>query len=298
MADTDSRALARRMLGSRADADDWLERAATWLEQTLRSAREQHPGVRLTDEAFVDHLARHLPQDGDLEELLSTLRGDDLFLACACGHGDTRAIEQLTTKCRPIFASVLAQPSASGVDGEDLQQVLLERLTVGVGDGPPKILDYSGRGKLTTWIKVSATRLRIDSERRKSDKHDSIDGSSLERIEKAVSADMELSFLKQRYRAVFKEVFQQVLRELSSEQRNLLRLSVVEGLSATQIARSHGVDRATAKRWLVKVRAALLDGTEKGLAARLGVEEQEVRSVLRMVRTGLEVSMQRVLEEE
>lgn len=295
----DARALAQRVAGHLgASAATHADAIASWLSPTLAELRDRWPQIQLSDEAFADHLGRCLAEGADPIAALAELRADDLYLACACGHGDAHAIEVLTERCRPTFARVFANPSAQGVDAEDLQQVLLSRLLLGSPLGAPKILDYTGRGRLTTWIKVAATRLRIDSERRRSDKGSSLDDSSLHRIEQSMCADMELSLLKQHYQATFKEAFQQSLRELQPEQRNLLRLTLVEGLSATGIARLRGVHRATAKRWLVQVRAQLLEDTERNLARRLGLNPEQLDTILGMVRSGLEVSMQRYLVDE
>lgn len=295
-----ARALAERLAqhlgGPSASPDAIVDGIDAWLGTALEVARARWPDVRLDDEAFVEHVRRRL-EPGDGLAPLEQLHADDLFLACACGHGDGRAIEALSREHRPMLAKVFATPSASGIDGEDLQQILLERLLIGEPPRPPKILDYTGRGRLRTWIKVTATRLRIDSERRRGDKADSLEDRSLQRIEQAVSADMEVVLLQQRYRAAFKEAFQQALRSLEPEQRNLLRLTIAEGLSATDIARLHGVHRATAKRWLVQVRAQLLHDTERRLAERLGVGETELHSVLGLLRSQLEISMRRHLEE-
>lgn len=298
MVDVRTRELARRLVDPDVASGQSQERVAEWLDEALREANGRWPGVKLDSEVFVDHLARCLPAAGDREAELMALRSDDLFLACACGHGDARAIATLIERYRPILGRIFATPSARGVDHEDLEQLLMERLMAGTANAPPKILDYTGRGKLIGWIRVVATSMRIDSERRRSDKSGSLDEEAIGRIEDAMSSDMELSFLKQHYRAAFKEVFGRVLRALEPSQRNLLRLSVIEGLSATQIARVHGVHRATGKRWLAQIRVRLLEDTERGLAEHLGIDRDAVDSVLQMIRTGLEASIRRRLLED
>jgi RNA polymerase sigma-70 factor (ECF subfamily) len=285
-------------LAQRTGVEARIDAIAAWLESAGSTARERWPRIELDAQVFADHVADQLEPGRDVEAELQQLHADELFLACACGHGDPAALEALEAELRPLLRSVLADPKAAGVDAEDLRQMLLERLLVGDAERRPKILDYGGRGRLRTWLKVAATRLRIDQERRRTGQAVPLEDDSLQRIEDSVSADMEVALLKQRYRSAFKEAFQAVLRSLEPEQRTLLRLTVVEGLSATEIARSHGVHRATAKRWLVGLRAHLLEQTERRLASGLGVGETELRSVLGLIRSNLEVSMKRHLEGE
>jgi RNA polymerase sigma-70 factor, ECF subfamily len=289
------RALASHLAG-RVGGEAQLATLAEWLQSTWSAARERWPRIELDAQSFTDHVGDHLAAGTDVEAELRQLHGEELFLACACGHGDPAALEALDHEMRPMLRHVLADPRAAGVDAEDLRQMLLERMLLGDAERRAKILDYSGRGRLRTWLKVAAVRLRIDQERRRTGQSVPLEDDSLQRIEDAVSSDMELALLKQRYRAAFKDAFQAVLRSLDPEQRTLLRLTVVEGLSATEIARSHGVHRATAKRWLVGLRAHLLEETERRLAAGLGVGETELRSVLGLIRSNLEVSMKRHLE--
>lgn len=284
-------------LAQRAGDEARVDAVAEWLQAAWSAARERWPRVELDARAFTDHVGDHLEAGADVEAELRQLHGEDLFLACACGHGDPAALDALDRELSPLLRHTLANPKAAGVDAEDLRQMLLERLLLGDAGRRPKILDYSGRGRLRTWLKVTALRLRIDQERRRTGQAVPLGDDSLQRIEDSVSSDMEVALLKQHYRTAFKDAFQQVLRALAPEQRTLLRLTVVEGLSATEIARSHGVHRATAKRWLVGLRAHLLEETEARLAAGLGVGETEVRSVLGLIRSSLEVSMKRHLED-
>jgi hypothetical protein len=53
----------------------------------------------------------------------------------------------------------------------------------------------------------------------------------------------------------------------------------------------------SASRRLNKARDALVEGTRAQLAARLGLESAEVRSVLRMIRSAVEITLVRALGE-
>ena len=88
----------------------------------------------------------------------------------------------------------------------------------------------------------------------------------------------------------------QQLRELAPEQRNVLRMSLVEGLSVDELAPVFGVHRATAARLLQRARDAVSEGTKRRLTERLSLETSELESILRLVRSQLDLSISRHLE--
>src|SRR5206468_2926429 len=81
--------------------------------------------------------------------------------------------------------------------------------------------------------------------------------------------DPELAHLRKRYAKDFKAAFEGALLELSVEDRNLLRLSLVDGLSIDEIGSIFGFHRATAARRLTKCREAVQERTRKMLVDRL-----------------------------
>ncbi|MCB9753930.1 MAG: sigma-70 family RNA polymerase sigma factor [Myxococcales bacterium] len=290
-------ALAERLLAGRDGEAGSRERVAELLRAHLDDARARWSGVSLTDDDFVEHLAARLVPEHPVAEALEGLRGPELFLACACAQGSTPAIEHLERLVRGELAAAFARLKSRGTDAADLQQRLFQRLLTRDGERPPRILDYTGRGSLRAWVKVAAVRLRIDAERRRSDKAATLDEKSERLLKLADGVDPELGFLKQHYRGHFKQAFQESLGQLTPEQRNLLRLTVIDGVSATEIARLHNVHRATAKRWLVSARAQLLEATRARLMANLKVDKGEFESIIRLIQSNLEVSMRRFLDD-
>jgi RNA polymerase sigma-70 factor, ECF subfamily len=59
-----------------------------------------------------------------------------------------------------------------------------------------------------------------------------------------------------------------------------------------------GVHRATAARWLARVRHRLQQETLDRLAARLRLGTHEVESVLRLIRSELDVSLTNALKDD
>lgn len=265
-----------------------------FLRDRLDAARRAWPSVALTDDGFINALHERAVADLDPITALTPLCTDDLYLACACARGDTAALAAFQRSYGGELANAFARLTTGGSDPEDLRQLLLTRLFVAADGRPPKIAEYSGRGSLRAWLKVVALRLRIDHERRKRDRRDGF--TSDDRLaDFGAGDDPELAHLKHHYRAEFREAFTAALAVLTPEQRALLRLQAVEGLSATDIARIYNIHRATGKRWLADVRTHLVAETSRLLAARLGDRGIALASIVRLIRSDLDVSLCRQL---
>jgi len=78
----------------------------------------------------------------------------------------------------------------------------------------------------------------------------------------------------------------------------VLRLHLLDGLNIDRIGQLHDVHRATAARWLASAREALAKDTQRILQARLQVSRSEFESLLRLVRSDLDVSLCRILAED
>jgi RNA polymerase sigma-70 factor, ECF subfamily len=78
---------------------------------------------------------------------------------------------------------------------------------------------------------------------------------------------------------------------VSPEQRNALKLHVVEGVTLDGLARLYGVHRATAARWLARTKDLIVDRALQGLAEQLGIDRAEAASILRLVMSRLEVTI-------
>jgi RNA polymerase sigma-70 factor (ECF subfamily) len=217
----------------------------------------------------------------------------DLYLACGCANGDPAAVEAFETSClRPVRAPLARRGFAAAVIDE-VQQVTRVRLLV--AEEQPRIVAYSGSGSLGAWVRVVALREALaivdDGKRAAGDAQlfDSVPDPA---------EDPELALLQSKYSAQFKDAFQQAIAGLSVRERSLFRLQVIDGLSGEEIGRIYGAHKATVNRWLAKARRALLADTRKILQRALGVEPFEIESILRLVDSQLELSLQRVLRSE
>ena len=156
----------------------------------------------------------------------------------------------------------------------------------------PRIAEYGGRGALAKWLRVAALRelmslRRVDSAR---------DRRHAQGPPPAVTgADPELAIIRGKYAREFNAALRAAFDALSAQHRHALRLQFLDGLNLADAARALGVSRATAGRTVLAAREELFAQTARLLRARLHVDDQELESLLRVVRSRLEVSLRSVL---
>jgi RNA polymerase sigma-70 factor (ECF subfamily) len=83
----------------------------------------------------------------------------------------------------------------------------------------------------------------------------------------------------------------EAISTLDAEQRNLLRLHYLEGLTLDELAAFFGVHRATIARRVAEAREAVSDGMAERLKAALGLSAADLDSLLVLLRSQLEVSI-------
>jgi RNA polymerase sigma-70 factor (ECF subfamily) len=254
------------------------------LDALLGRARAAFPEVQLDAAAFVEWLA---PRAGGE---LAVLPVEELFLAWACARGDaaaTRALDRLyLARLAPAVGRV--DPSPEFLD-EVLQQ-LREKLLVGPS---PRIATYDGAGPLMSWLRAAAVRTALNA-RRPGAREVAADDEALEALPLS-GPDPELAAVRGQHRAVFSEAFQAALATLTPRERNLLRLQALDGLSLGVIGEMYGVNKSTVSRWLARAHEGLLAATREGLARRLALDDAALESLLRAMRSSLELSVARLL---
>ncbi len=220
---------------------------------------------------------------------------EDLALAEAARRGEPEAVRRLTTELLDEAARAVARIDPSSDFIAEVKQVLRERLLVSTPDRPAKLAEYTGQGPLVKWLRAVCVGTAINLRRGGHREHPVDEAAELE--QRAAPGNLELDFIKARDGAVFKAAFAEAFASLSPEARNVLRLSVLEGLSIDQLGTLYGVHRATAARWLSKARESLAARTRDVAAERLRLAQPELDSLIRAIRSQLDVSLHRLLRE-
>lgn len=265
------------------------------LEEILRehyaAGQAAWPAVPLTPEGFMRHLARHLPE-GSLD-LLRQLRGADLYLACACAEGDRQALlafEQHILRKVPSRLGPLPEPVL-----DEVLQVLRQRLLVERGETPPRIADYSGRGPLVAWVRIIGSR--IVSELASQDGRQELFADPPEAFAKVLAAnDPERELVREDSRQVLNDALRAALAVLSEQERALLRLHHLHGLTMDRLSTLYGESRSGVARRVAHARERLLKLTRAELARRLNLPDSELESLLGLVQSRLDLSLHRLMD--
>jgi RNA polymerase sigma-70 factor (ECF subfamily) len=173
---------------------------------------------------------------------------------------------------------------------DEVKQRLLELLFVRAGISPPAIVGYSGRGALLSWLRSIAVRTAVPLLR--ASRRDAPVGAV---VDLPAAGDVELAYLKARYREPFRAALEESFGALTRRQRNLLRQHFLDGLGIDELGALHQVHRATAARWLAEARETLLRETRRQLAERLALEPDDLDGILQAVMSQLHVTLRRVL---
>ncbi len=250
------------------------------LEEALDHARAQWPKLKVNRAAFRAHLAasgaRALPH------------APDLYVAFACAQGDEAAARELVDRVEAEVPAAVRHFGQGAAFAEDVSQQLLAKLLA----GERKIAGYAGRGPLRAWLRAAAVRAAINAlETAKSQA--SLDSNVMAPARGA--ADPEVVAVRRKYGAALKGAVEGALRELPTDDRNVLRFYFVDGLTVEEIARIRGAHKSTVSRLITRVRRQLLEQVKGELTARTKARPEELSSVLRAVVSQLDVSLERAL---
>ena len=262
------------------------------LATLLASAKAAWPSFAVDDHAFLEDVRAKLGADGDVLDDLTSLHAADLYLAAACASHDPKALaefERLYVAEVPRSLSRLA-PTADFV--KEVQQALRDKLLVPQGERRPRIADYSGRGALGAWVRVAALRTALSMRRGRKELL-ARDGSIPDQV--ALVTDPDALAVRKRYRGALKAAMQSALASLSDDDRTLLRMHVIEGLSVAELGERHGVHGSTISRRITRIRASVLDEARRQLSAAERLRESEFQSVVRVLQSDLDVSIERIL---
>jgi RNA polymerase sigma-70 factor, ECF subfamily len=177
------------------------------------------------------------------------------------------------------------------VDVDTFAAELARRL--GPSASPGAIDEFSGRGDLRSYLRVIATRELVRVINRGRREVGVGDDAFFDML--SPSSDPELAYLRERYRGDVDAAMRAALVALPEQPRALLRYSMVDGWSIDRIGALYGVHRATAARWVAAAREELGAAIRAELAARLAIVVDEVDSIVRLVQSRIDVSLERLL---
>ncbi len=189
-------------------------------------------------------------------------------------------------------AGYVARIDASVAFADEVKSQLREKLFVGTPDSPPKIASYRGGGPLGGWLRVTAMRVAQNLRRG----HAAFVAADREQGNvPAATADPELDYFKRRYGGLLREVLEAVLLRLPRDQRAILRLHFVDGLTVRAIGKLQRVNASTVSRWITQARTDMVNETRARLRHQLMVDDRALDSLLAMVESQVDLTLSRVL---
>ncbi len=215
----------------------------------------------------------------------------EVVLAERLTAGDPAAVAEFDRAYMHVVTHAVASMNLSAAHIEDIAQRVREKLLVDEGSGP-KIASYAGRGRLGGLVRVMALRIAI-SDQRKDARAVPLGDELAQLPEAALSPELEL--IKAGGRAQFREAFGVAVKRLTPRDRNFLRLHYFGEMTIGDAAAVYGVHRATATRWMARIREQLFSDTAAELADRLGLTPDELKRWFALLQSQLNVSLQRVL---
>ncbi len=270
------------------------------LLQAWETARAQWPSVALPAAPFVTYLAERLPEAGSpnaLEPLLEQLSLAELYLACGCVRGIASAIQLFERNYLAKLPGLLKGPKLPDAMVDDVCQLVRVKLLVSTPEGAPKLAEYTGRGALMSWVRVTAVRMAIRLQAGEKPAADEDPDTAFKAIP-APGVDTELDLIRRRYHSDFRHAVREAFTTLSADERHLLRLYFADELSMYELAALFRVNQSTVSRWLKTARQTVYEETQRCLQARLGLSSRDFKSFLAVLDSQLGLDLSQLLKAE
>jgi len=258
-------------------------------ERAYEIGRAAFPTIPLDETLFLSFVARRAETWGGNPD-----RAADLYLACACIAQVPAAVSQFMTRFADRVPRYLGRLARNADLVSEVRQILVTRCIVGDAAHPPALNTYSATGSLEGWLRATAVREALALNRRLQENSDDFQAALEARTP---WADRELSVFKQLYHEAVSTAFAAACSEIGAEDRALLRLHYVNNVTTANLATLYGISRATLIRRLASARGMLLERVKSALKRGAGVAEQDFDSILKLVRSQVDLHLSQVLKE-
>lgn len=264
------------------------DQSARALEQVWQSGRAAWPNLALDAARFAEWLAARLGPEDDPASLVAA----DLYLVACClldvPDAARQFIEGPLARTRPNVVKLLGPGEATN---ELMQELAVHLLMPGPDGREPKVAQYTGRGALAVWLRMTATRQAIN---RGKVRARTVDVDQLGR-DLTAEHDVELSALRMRHKDVMADVFRDAIRETPAEHRVLLRMHYAQGSTLNELAVLFRTSRSGIHRKVEEARDALLARVDALTRARLKLRDHELQSMIAVFRSGLREQLRGLL---
>lgn len=190
------------------------------------------------------------------EVSLGAVQAIDLWLACACVHGERDALDHFIREYSPTIHRAVASLGLPREEVEDIGQDILHVLLVEDAGGR-RIAGFGCRGSLRGWIRTFAIRTAQARRRQFSRRTRHLSRTTELRELAGLPVDVERDLARRESGALLTRTLQDVFKTLSGQEREALRSRFYDDESIEAIAANVGVHRATVARWIATAREKL-----------------------------------------
>jgi RNA polymerase sigma-70 factor (ECF subfamily) len=244
---------------------------------------------------------------------IEKLQADDLCLIVACEQGNQKAWNDLVERFSITVRSAARSASSNEEGAEDLAQSIWAEL-YGLRvreDGRPagKLAYYSGRGSLAGWLRAVVAQLAIDQHRKQSRLVQTEEDSDFDRMIQqgrdetewsghggVINPELEIS--KKLAGAEMQKALARSIKQLSAEDRLLVKLYYFDGLRLREAGAVLGVHEATASRRLTRIHGDLRRQVESTLIEEKGWSKPETQRAFSDIALHLEADIEPLLAGE
>jgi RNA polymerase sigma-70 factor, ECF subfamily len=243
-------------------------------------------------------------------EFIDGLQADDLCLIVACEQGYEAAWSDLVARFTATVRSAARSASSNEDAAQDLAQSIWAEL-YGLRvreDGKPtsKLAYYSGRGSLAGWLRAVVGQLAVDQHRKQSRLVQTEEDADLDRLSQrrdegneqllsvgAVNPEQSLS--DKFAGAEMQKALARSVKELSDEDRLLVKLYYFDGLRLREAGAVLGVHEATASRRLTRIHSDLRRFVERILIGEKGWTKSETERSFAELAIQLDGDLERLM---
>ena len=253
------------------------------------------PDLRVGPITFASALAERAIGHSDPVAALDALHSSDLLLALACVGGDQVALQCLEDKFLSRLSGELGRKGGLAVFADEAQQMLRVRLLVSQDGAPPRLAGYRGTGPLSAWLRLTLTRLALNLHQAAT-RDTSLDDDLIGSGESA--ADPEMAYMRQHYRGVVSQAMRESFEALPGEERAILRMHFLDGLSAAEVGSLFQVSGRTIQRRIAETRKQIMQSVRKRVGHHVGLNPSQLETLMRMVQSDWNLSVQRILDRD
>lgn len=276
------------------------------LAAQLAACRAAWPTVTVDEEAAVADWGQRLAAqasdiatiDADaLANLVAALPAADFYIALACASPNSGGIAAFEAFFFPQLDAAVARAVIATDDINEVRQALRAQLFLTESDQPPPIVALVGRGDLAGLVRVMAIRAALKLRRSATRRAGLSANAAMAQSFADNPANPELQAIREQQRSMLKDAVETAIAALPIHDRTVLRMSIVDNLPIDDIGRAFDVHRATAARWLERIRVELRTATMRALRSALASpqHEAELTSICRALDSQLAISFPRLL---